>query len=264
MKLTLLKHALNVFITALTTLAVLWLVPGALAAIQAAGTLPARAGQGEMLVGTRVISYQGRLLNPANGVPVPDGTYNIKFNLYTVESGGSAVWSETKNIPVSKGLFSTLLGDTSPLSLATFTGQNLWLGVGVGADPEATPRQRVGAVAYALHADMADSASFATSANDSTYFSGHALSEFYRGYSVVQVNQTSPMAAGANEYWFSFGYSADEMIIWRVKPSVVGAKLRLEVESELGANNTMTYWLRVYNTGTVNSGYQLIRYHFSQ
>ena len=37
MKLSLLKHALNVVITALTTLAVLWLVPGARNAIQAAG-----------------------------------------------------------------------------------------------------------------------------------------------------------------------------------------------------------------------------------
>jgi hypothetical protein len=40
--------------------------------------------------------------------------------------------------------------------------------------------------------------------------------------------------------------------------------MRVEVETEMSTNNTVTYWLRVYNTGSVASGYQLIRHHFYQ
>jgi hypothetical protein len=51
---------------------------------------------------------------------------------------------------VAGGLFSTLLGDTVALDQAIFNGQELWLGVKVGTDNEATPRQQLLPVAYAL------------------------------------------------------------------------------------------------------------------
>lgn len=294
------KQVLNILVTSVTTLAIVWLVPGARAAILPASSADTRSGQAEVTAGTRVFSYQGRLLNPVTGVPQPDGAYNMTFSIYTVESGGAAIWTETESVPVSKGLFVTLLGDTSPFNLADFTGQNLWLGLAVGTDPEATPRQRLAAVAYALHADSADTAlqansasyatsadtalqatnasfatsantalqatnaNFATSAGNTTLFNGHAYSEFYKGSKTLQINQTNPMAAGANEYWFTFGYAADQMIFWRVRPTTLGGKLRLEVETELGSNNTATYWLRVFNTGTIATGYQVERYLFNQ
>ncbi|HIC89333.1 MAG TPA: hypothetical protein EYP04_08005, partial [Anaerolineae bacterium] len=117
--------------------------------------------QGQMLVegraqSTPVLHYQGRLLDPASGEPKPDGTYRMIFSLYNVATGGTALWSETKDIAISNGLFNTLLGDTTPLNPGIFNGQSLWLGITVGADPETTPRQRVAHVAYALHAEDAD------------------------------------------------------------------------------------------------------------
>jgi len=39
------------------------------------------------------INYQGKLTN-SNNVPVADGDYTIKFNLYTTASGGSPIWTE--------------------------------------------------------------------------------------------------------------------------------------------------------------------------
>ncbi|MFO7632533.1 MAG: hypothetical protein R6W76_08345, partial [Caldilinea sp.] len=57
---------------------------------------------------------------------------------------------------VSNGLFTTLLGDVAALPTSIFDGQNLWLGVKVGTDAEATPRQRIAAVAYALYSNNAD------------------------------------------------------------------------------------------------------------
>jgi hypothetical protein len=117
-------------------------------------------------VTTPLLQYQGRLTDPGSGNAVSDGTYTIVFRLYTVDSGGTAVWTETKDVVVAGGLFNTVLGDMIPLDQALFNGQELWLGVKVGTDDEATPRQRLLPVAYALSlvpgaAIEADSASAA-------------------------------------------------------------------------------------------------------
>jgi hypothetical protein len=121
-----------------------------------AGRLPLSQTVVESLaVAKRVLQYQGRLLDPSTGSPKPDGIYQMILQLYNAESGGSVVWSETKDVTVQDGLFTTLLGDTTTLNLSDFNGQPLWLSVTVGADSEATPRLRVAHVAYALHAENA-------------------------------------------------------------------------------------------------------------
>jgi hypothetical protein len=99
---------------------------------------------------TPLLQYQGRLTDPATGAPVPDGVYAIRFRLYNGATGGTHLWSEHENVPVEGGLLSTVLGDSSALDASLFNGQALWLGVQVGADAEATPRQPVLPVAYAL------------------------------------------------------------------------------------------------------------------
>jgi hypothetical protein len=43
------------------------------------------------------INFQGKLTNP-NGTNVTDGTYSVVFSLYTVSSGGTAVWTETDSV----------------------------------------------------------------------------------------------------------------------------------------------------------------------
>ncbi|MGC9346778.1 MAG: hypothetical protein ACP5JG_01460 [Anaerolineae bacterium] len=97
-----------------------------------------------------LLQYQGRLTNPDTGEPVNDGIYEMSFRLYDVESGGSPLWQETKDVPVQGGVFATALGDTAMLDHGLFNGQALWLGIKVGADAEATPRQPMLPVAYAL------------------------------------------------------------------------------------------------------------------
>jgi len=127
----------------------------------------------ESLVDPRlVLQYQGRLLDPSTGSPKPDGSYRMILSLYDAATGGSVLWSESKDVAVNDGLFTTFLGDTVSLELSDFDGRPLWLSVTVGADPEATPRQRVAHVAYALHAEDADmvdgrqAADFAASGHD--------------------------------------------------------------------------------------------------
>jgi hypothetical protein len=97
-----------------------------------------------------LLQYQGRLTNPSSGSPVSDGGYTMVFRLYAIPTGGTALWTETRNITVSGGLFNTVLGEVTPLTRSLFNGQALWLGVKVGTDDEALPRQQLLPVAYAL------------------------------------------------------------------------------------------------------------------
>ena len=62
------------------------------------------------------INYQGKLTN-SSGVAVTNGTYNMEFKLYTIDTGGVAIWTETRidanKVQVTSGLFSVLLGEVT-------------------------------------------------------------------------------------------------------------------------------------------------------
>ncbi len=98
------------------------------------------------------INFQGKLTNP-DGTNVTNGTYSILFSIYTVSSGGSAVWSETQgSVTVTDGIFQVALGSVSALpGSVDFDGSSLYLGVKVGADAEMTPRIRLAAAPYAFN-----------------------------------------------------------------------------------------------------------------
>jgi hypothetical protein len=116
------------------------------------------AVEGAALAGP-LLSYQGRLVNPSTGNPL-SGTFQMTFRLWDAATGGSsALWTETKtNVQVTNGLFSTLLGESVALNLAAFDGRDLWLGVQVGSDAEATPRIPVAYAPYAIRASTAANA----------------------------------------------------------------------------------------------------------
>lgn len=101
---------------------------------------------------THVLSYQGRLADPTTGAPKADGSYSMTFRIYDAAAAGTILWTEIKDISVSKGLFSTLLGDTTPLPSTVFDGNDRWLGVKVGGDTETTPRMRLAFAPYASYA----------------------------------------------------------------------------------------------------------------
>jgi hypothetical protein len=94
------------------------------------------------------MSYQGHLTNGVS-VNVPDGPYALTFKLYDVSSGGVALWTETQgSVTVTNGLFSVVLGSTTPLAVPF--DRQYWLGVTVGADPEMAPRALLTSVPYAM------------------------------------------------------------------------------------------------------------------
>lgn len=118
------------------------------------------------------IGYQG-FLKTASGNPVANGNYDMVFTIYSVSSGGTALWTGTHTatngnpVAVTNGSFHTYLGSgTGNTMTVNFTQDEYYLGITVGSDVEMTPRQRIGAVPQAFNADTLgglNSSSFITS-----------------------------------------------------------------------------------------------------
>ena len=139
-----------ILMAAVAFLALLWVASGV------GAYPPADEPSGQQGTMSLMMNYQGRLLDPTTGDPKPDGTYTMTFRIYDVSTGGTALWSETKDVEVEGGVFNTILGDVTPLPQGIFTGQGLWLGVKVGADAETSPRQQLLPMPYAIYAENAD------------------------------------------------------------------------------------------------------------
>jgi hypothetical protein len=94
------------------------------------------------------LSVQGTL-QKSTGVSVEDGEYSLTFKLYTTETGGTPVWSETQpNVNVIGGVYSVTLGSVNPLSAAF--DQPYFLGITLGSGAELTPRAALTSSPYAL------------------------------------------------------------------------------------------------------------------
>ncbi len=95
------------------------------------------------------INYQGFLTDSVTGLPVT-GDVEMTFSIYDVETGGTALWTETRTVTVTDGQYSIQLGDNTPIDL--LDPKPYWLGVQVGTDSEMTPREELTSVLYALFA----------------------------------------------------------------------------------------------------------------
>lgn len=111
------------------------------------------------------LNFQAALLTSA-GAPVPDGNYHIEFKLYTVATGGSQIWTETRTtgnlVEVTDGHFSVYLGSVNPLPAANWNEEH-WVTMNVGGsggspawDGEmlnsSSERMKLTAVPYAFQA----------------------------------------------------------------------------------------------------------------
>lgn len=99
------------------------------------------------------INFQGKVVNKTSGTNITDGSYSFTFSIYSVSSGGAAIWTETKSLTVTNGIFQTLLGDTTSLpGSIDFNTDSLYLGINFNSDGEMNPRVRLAAVPYAFNA----------------------------------------------------------------------------------------------------------------
>lgn len=95
-----------------------------------------------------IIDFNGRLADSSGNAV--NATVNITFKLYDVETGGTALWTETQSVTVTDGLFNVKLGSVTALDENDFSSSERWIGISVDTDSEMTPRTRIAAVPYAL------------------------------------------------------------------------------------------------------------------
>lgn len=109
------------------------------------------------------VGFEG-FLTDGSGQPLADGQYNLTFRVYSVGTGGTALYTETQAITVTAGLYSAAIGAVTTLPNNLFDGSR-WIGVQVGAGSEITPRTKIGSVPFALNAEHANSAESVTWSN---------------------------------------------------------------------------------------------------
>ncbi|MEP6795873.1 MAG: hypothetical protein ABJB16_16215 [Saprospiraceae bacterium] len=145
------------------------------------------------------LSIQG-ILKKSNGVAVEDGTYNLTFKLYTVQSGGTALWTETQSgIEVTSGIYSTILGNSTALNIPF--NQLYYLGVTIGSS-ELTPRIQLTSAPYALSL---------IGATNQFPSSGQVLADSIKVIGSVLARGGAPGLNGANRNGFAFsGNSGDK------------------------------------------------------
>lgn len=123
-----------------------------------------------------LLNFQGKLAD-STGVPLADGSYNIRFRAYyNAPTGGSPAWTETHDganrVTVRNGVFNTKLGGITPFTSSDFAGYTIYIEIelptpgtatcdGVGCSPSwaegaMTPRQPMASNAYAMNADLVD------------------------------------------------------------------------------------------------------------
>lgn len=136
------------------------------------------------------MNYQGQLF--LNGSPT-SGPVSITFRMYDAETNGNLLWTETDNVTVTGGLFTTILGDGTVFPANLFTAQIPWLEMEVNGQVF-IPRTQLKSVPYAFQAQRADSARWSSRTDTANV----ALS-----------------GTGGNELW-----STDGTNVWRSTGSV--------------------------------------------
>lgn len=107
------------------------------------------------------INYQARLTT-AGGSDFPaDSFFDIAFRLYADSTGSDVLWTEEHGVTLSDGLFSVILGSSTPLDFSLFPvpPDSLYLEIQVDSDVPLSPRTRfrsvpMAAVAASLQGDV--------------------------------------------------------------------------------------------------------------
>jgi hypothetical protein len=101
------------------------------------------------------LSYQGYLINAADSSAV-NGTLQMNFRLFDLESGGTEQWNEIhSSVQVSDGLFHVLLGSMTAFPAGLFDGAQLWLETKIGGEM-LSPRKPLSSVAYSHRSNSAE------------------------------------------------------------------------------------------------------------
>lgn len=149
--------AIFVAILGFNALFSIWLLSGKAVGVAWAGPLSQNGEAAAVSTIPTAFSYQG-ILRDANGDLI-NGTVNLRLQLYSVVTGGTALYTEQfADVNVRDGLFTVVVGDAQPLPASVFNTFPLYLGIKVNNDAELLPRQRFHPVPYAMQASSAQTA----------------------------------------------------------------------------------------------------------
>ena len=150
-------RCLKVSLLFVVLLVIYWLFQSGSSAPIRASDLTHVAAAADIAAIPTAFSYQGTL-RLADG-NLATGSYNITLKIYTVVTGGTALYTESfSNVVVRNGNFSVVVGDAQAISPALFDNANLYIGLTVAPDPEMLPRQRLFPVPWAMQASIAQNA----------------------------------------------------------------------------------------------------------
>jgi len=153
-----------------------------------------------------LINYQGKLTDASDN-PL-DGTYTVIFKIYNSAAGGTSLWQETKSVSVKDGIFNVFLGSTTPLTTTIFNGNDKYLSIKVGSDPEMIQRKRLVSVGYSLRTEEADEA------KDADKLDGFHASAFVRTVDGVTPNSSGNIdLRGANGITITPGFATNQITI---------------------------------------------------
>ncbi len=156
---------------------------------QAANTLPTK------------MNFQGRIANSSGNI-LANGTYNMRFKIWSAASGGTQQWSEdrlvsaTQGVTVTNGQFSVQLGSVTSLPASVFASNSLYFEVELPTPASATtsspvwtegamtPRNQLATSAYAYNSetlDGLDSAAFGQLDQNNTFTGNNTFNGSLQG-----------------------------------------------------------------------------------
>lgn len=190
------------------------------------------------------MNFQGRLTD-STGTVMPNGLYNMRLRIYTAASGGTQLWTETREtsnrVQVTNGLFSVQIGSVTPLTASIFNNAStLYFEIELPTPATATcstascqawtegamtPRSVIAASAYAFNAASLD---------------GFTASGFIQNQSAIQQS--------ASSFWLSGSGQADTAFLTpRLDTASAGALT-------LGNTNATSIAIGKVGVGTTANG----------
>lgn len=225
------------------------------------------------------MNFQGRLTDSSGNIK-PDGLYNMKFRLFTVNSGGTDVWNETREttnrVQVTNGLFSVRLGDATAIPASLFASGSLYLEIELPTPATATcstascatygegpmtPRNQLAASAYSYSSetlDGLDSSAFVQTASNNVLTGSNTVKTTSTTALQVQNASTTPL--------FVADTSSSRVYIGNPTGDTTGALLVLDTKTSSGDPSGLNGGM-YYNSNTgdfrcyVDGGWQSCQAH---
>jgi hypothetical protein len=179
-----------------------------------------------------LVSYQGRLTDDSDN-PVT-GVKSMTFTIY--DGAGVSKWTESHSaVQVNDGLFNVILGSQTALPDSVFTGDDRYLGIAVGSDPEMSPRTLLTSVPSAAVAKNSASGSVFTRWGNSTAPTGTTLlySGFAYGTRSGWISHTDPVVLQTNDTAAAMSEDGADLVpvsVARTPPGITsGSQLRAGV-----------------------------------